>query len=224
MKKISLLIVVTYLILSACTSRKFKQLMMDELNTTEEYLPKDFLVGEWKIDSIVGDSELIEEWAYFTDDSKFWRFSFARRSYIVENDLDFKYNFIRNKANDIAYRISKVDTNHIVIKDSTHTKFHLTRWMYSSDDVLNTYIIGDSIKQKLMGSWKLDSSTTKPVTFPTSLLRNFCNDVRKGSRLVFAEDGEAIVYNSATNHTPCKQYFYKVFRGYIGMEDRKSVV
>ncbi len=192
--------------------------MMDELNSTEEYMTPQFLVGEWKLDSIIGDSDLIEEWVYFTKEGKFWRYSFRKRSYLVEGDLKYKFNFVMHNKRDIGYRLQKVDTNHIIMIDSTFKKFQLTRWSYFDPSLLETYRIGDSLKKEITGLWKLDSMELSPATFPTTLYKNFCYDLKPGSKLLFSDEGEAIVFNGAT-HTPCKQYMYKVYDGYVSFEE-----
>lgn len=202
----------------SCESAKFRKMMMDDLNHTEEYIDSKFLVGEWKLDSIIGSKDLIEEWVYFTDEAKFWRYSFMQRSYLVEGDLDYKFNFVMHGKRKIGYRLEKVDTNHVIMTDSTHTKFQLTRWSYFTPDLLETYRVGDSLKQQITGLWRLDSMDIAPGSFPTALYKNYCSDLRPGSKLLFSDEGEAIVINIKT-HTPCKQYIYKVFEGYISFEE-----
>jgi hypothetical protein len=153
----------------------------------------EFLKGKWRMDSIVGSNKEREDWVYFTDDSKYWRFSLYNKSYLVEGDLRWEKDKIY-KSGDLTYLVEAIDSNHILINDG-QTKYHCVRFMmYPYYRDINNFLNANPFKELINGWWTLDTTSFQPRGFGS-----YGSELIEGSDFHFTDDGKLEIFNNFTS-------------------------
>jgi hypothetical protein len=177
----------------------------DHADKRKIQITDSFLQGEWMVDSIVGKKGWVQDWVYFTDDKKFWRFSEYRETYLLDKELNWKQDSVFNQSR-IAYIISPLDSEQIIL-DNGKEKFHCKRWMPFDREKITKFLEADPVKRKLNGWWILDSADTFPIQIPS-----WCDNLGKGTKFNFNSTGKAEIYPvDTTSNKYCDSYIYKIY-------------
>lgn len=114
---------------------------------------------EWILDSTVANSDRIHnEWAYFSQDGKFWRFSPKEEGYLVDSALTVVSNRkkIVRANNSTMYFFSEHTDGRLIITDSLGLKCYYRNWKQL--DVAKTverWKKRIDYKKQLTGVWEL---------------------------------------------------------------------
>ena len=200
--KISLItIIFIFLAFLACNQAEEKRVgLKSNIPLTKQFLIK----SEWRIDSVYGSNEFIQDWVYFTEDNKFWRCSYYNESYIIDSSVEYNDNVVSSNGQP-KYEIYTIDSNNILLVTGDSKTFHCKRWNDFSDKRIKAFIKSNPKKRLLNGVWLLDSSELGSTRIPS-----YCDSLYPGTKFYFNSDGTFDVYakNSAEK---CNGYSYKIF-------------
>ncbi len=142
----------------------------------------EFLKGEWISDSIkTSESERWRDFIFIDSLGQFYRTSWWNDTYIIDNKLLVQKNEIK-KNGEKYLTIKRIDSNSIELTGKNYYGlFKRDPWpnIGTFKESLNQFIIGDSIKSKLIGSWTLKNiettQTDNNANYPKEYLDSYKN-------------------------------------------------
>jgi hypothetical protein len=206
------------LLLAAC-SMKSKQ--GRELKPwIENFQPtKDYLVGEWKLDSVVGKQLEQEHWAYFLKNGQFWQFNEYSEQYLMDSALAYQPNQI-DKAGEPLYTITPLDSNFIALTDNENNQLIYERGRSDLDYEahIRQFLQRNALKRKINGVWKVDSIRVDS-TVNSNYIEADVNDYFN-----FSPNGTVYCLTGAHSADTLFSYDYRLFGDTINFEQNDMIM
>lgn len=116
-------------------------------------------VCEWVLDSAAGNTNRIHnEWAYFSADGYFWRFSPKEDGYVVDSALkvDFRQGHITDASGKNVFDFGIWNDGRLAVADSLDIRTFYKKWkVVDVPKTVDKWLERKAVKEKLTGTWKM---------------------------------------------------------------------
>jgi len=116
-------------------------------------------VCEWVLDSAAGNTNRIHnEWAYFSEDNQFWRFSPKEKGYVIDSALavDYRKGQVYDANGKVIFEFGIWPDGRLAVADTFDTRTFYRKWKeLDVTKTINKWIERKEVKDKLTGTWKM---------------------------------------------------------------------
>ena len=132
-------------------------LILVSSNIRAQELPPFY--GEWWPDSVVVDGKHARQFLIILKSGEFYRCSYETERYVLDRALTIDEGKI-TRADGTIWTLTRLDKEHIVLKGPDYYgRFKLDHMQHitTMEEALNEFMVGDSVKQEILGKWALKS-------------------------------------------------------------------